>query len=157
MDNQAQAPPALHSEEERDRAIKRLRKGIEALFASARDATLSERTAYIEIGEGGQTERYVYVVFANGAVKMEGIPPRPATSLAQSVTAMIKAVADHYPDHATQQMVWRCDPSYEVADGVAFNFDRNANKVSNLQPIETPWFLRARLLAMPLAIGETVQ
>ncbi len=161
MDSRAPAPAAqrkpvtLQDEAyqrplyDRTRALKRLRRGIESLFASAREAAPNERTAYIEVGG----ERYVYVVFANGAVKPEGIAPRPVTSLAQSVTSTIRAVAEHYPDHATQQMIWRCEPSYEVGDGVEFELDREGKPIRETLKIRpTPWFLRARLLAMPLVL-----
>lgn len=92
-----------------------LKAGVEALFAEARGGDREERCAYIEAGGSEDLRRYVYVAFSNGYMKPQGEPvPFRDLPLPEMVEMMIAAAATEFPDHASQGMIWRTEPDYNL-------------------------------------------
>jgi hypothetical protein len=102
-----------------------LKAGVEALFATARVAEPHERAAYLQPNPQGVP--HVYVAFSNGFKKAERTLSETYDTfyddLEGMVASMINAVADEFPDHAIQEMVWRIEPEYEWTEAYAGNLE----------------------------------
>lgn len=96
-----------------EEAIAAVYDGINALFAAHRDvAEPDECTAYL-MPNPPAGPIYVFETFCNGAFKEEGHAPRKINTLRDAVNSTVRAVAKRFPDHASQQVIWRCPASVE--------------------------------------------
>lgn len=105
--------PVVKVEMTGEEAAAALKAGVEALFAGARGGDFQERCAYIRVGK--EQTPYVYVTFSNGYKKdeCEVTVPFREMSLPEMVERMVAAVAAEFPDHASQDAIWRIEPDYQ--------------------------------------------
>lgn len=111
-----------------EEAAAALYEGVNALFAAHRDAIEpDECTAMIVVekpraaakewweSEADLRERqyYVFESFANGKPKEEGALAPQIKSLRAGVGSTVRCIARRFPDHATQQVIWRSPPRIE--------------------------------------------
>lgn len=83
---------------------------IEALFAEVGPDSAS---AYVDTPEG---HRATHVVFANGALKVEGAHPQRLRESAPADT--LDAIRNQWPNHADLRMYWRVRP--QIVDGMLY-------------------------------------
>ena len=118
---------------------------IDSLFAASRIVTPDERSAYIRTPE----DCYVFELFQNGEHRMDAHrnhPPHYSLDLAGVVVMSVRAVRTLYPDHTTQQIIWRIEPEVERREA------KSASKRFGLAAVPAHYALYMRLVATPLGI-----
>lgn len=90
---------------------------IEALFAASRDAEGDEIGPYAHLTlPGGEIGFYQYVAFCGqGAKPLDGLyEPEYVESVDDEARFIIAAVKKRFPEHATQRLIWRKRPEFEI-------------------------------------------
>jgi hypothetical protein len=98
-----------------EEAAKAIYDGVNAMFAAHETVTEGEQRAYVErIAPSGDLERYVFTTFVSGRQRSEDGRVAWLNDHAQEVALALEAVAQCFPDHATQRALWRREPMFDT-------------------------------------------
>lgn len=121
-------------------------KQIEALFAASRDAEGDEIGAYAQLRMPGSSGlfRGVYVAFAGQGVKWEGQPTDYVENVDDEAQFIIDAVKQRFPDHASQRLIWRRRPKFEIVP------EQKASRKYGIEARPAAQQIYCRLVGVPL-------
>lgn len=126
-------------------AVAFVERQVEALFAASRDAEGDEIGPYARLlMPDGSIHHGVYTVFCGRGVKDELALPEYVENVDDESQFIIAAVKEQFPEHATQRLIWRRRPVFEIVP------EQRASRKFRIEARPTAQQIYCRLVGVPL-------
>lgn len=137
-----------------EEAAKAIYDGVNAMFADHATVEPDECSAYVRrMLASGEPTHFIFVSFRSGRVKDEGRFEAEGwlEDRAEEVRLALITVAERFPDHAAQRVLWRKEPLFE-----SFDATKASRKYGlKAQPARAGTYFR--LVAIPLDARRLTQ